>query len=55
MTQALVGRTPWSARDALVPRCRPFTETETGKADQGVGRGPGGPPYQWKRRYAYDV
>jgi len=40
---ALVGRTPWSARDALVPR-QPCAEPE--QADEGVGRGPGGPPYQ---------
>jgi len=37
-----VGRTPWSARDALVPR-QPFTDPE--QADEGVGRGPAGPPY----------
>ena len=31
----IVGRTPWSARDAPVPR----------QADEGVGRRPGGPPH----------
>jgi hypothetical protein len=37
----LVGRTPWSARDPLVPPA--LTKSE--KADRGFGRGPGGPPY----------
>jgi hypothetical protein len=36
----LGGRTPWSARDALVPRPEPRHE----QADGGVGRGPGGLP-----------
>ena len=39
---ALVGRTPGSARDALVPR-QPLSQPD--QADEGVGRGPGGPPY----------
>jgi len=43
----LVGRTPWSARDALVPLPdhwrRPPVRYE--EADQGFGRGPGGPPH----------
>ena len=42
----LVGRTPWSARDALVPlpgQYRLLAERE--EADQGVRRGPGGPPH----------
>ena len=42
----LVGRTPWSARDALVP---PVPEESIGgdgrEADQGVGRGRGRPPH----------
>src|ERR1035441_10341186 len=42
-----VGRTPWSARDALVPhpeqRYRHLASCE--QADGGVGRGPGGPPH----------
>src|ERR1035438_1423924 len=44
----VVGRTPWSARDALVPlpgqRYRHLARRE--RADGGVGRGPGGPPHQ---------
>ena len=48
----MVGRTPGSARDALVPlpgqRRQHLTRRE--QADGGVGRGPGGPPHhQWKR------
>src|SRR5450631_4749193 len=43
----MVGRTPWSARDAPVPlpahRVRYLAECE--QADGGVGRGPGGPPH----------
>jgi WD40 repeat protein len=38
-----VGRTPWSARDPLVPLPEPGTAPH--QADQGVGRGPGGPPH----------
>jgi len=37
----LVGRTPWSAADALVG----FYELAQ-EAGQGAGRGPGGPPHQ---------
>jgi hypothetical protein len=37
---AFVGRTPWSAPDPLV---RLFLRSE--QEDQGVGRGPGGPPH----------
>jgi glycosyltransferase involved in cell wall biosynthesis len=37
----LVGWTPWSARDALVP----LLATETEQADEGVDRGPGGRPH----------
>ena len=44
----VVGRTPWSARDALVPlpeqRYQHIARRE--QADGGVGRGPGGPPHQ---------
>jgi len=36
--ESLVGRTPWSARDALVP-------LSSKKAGQGAGCGPGGPPH----------
>ncbi|MGA3018739.1 MAG: hypothetical protein ABSF62_16585, partial [Bryobacteraceae bacterium] len=36
----LGGRTPWSARDALVPQ----PEQECKQAGEGAGRGPGGPP-----------
>src|SRR5437764_13989321 len=39
LAYARVGRTPWSAADPLVGL---FT---IGKPDQGVRRGPGGPPY----------
>ena len=43
----MVGRTPRSARDALVPqpeqRHQHLTRRE--QADEGVGRGPGGPPH----------
>ena len=37
----LVGRTPWSAADALVGLCGPAPE-----AGQGAGCRPGGPPHQ---------
>jgi hypothetical protein len=37
----LVGRTPWSAADALVGLCERVRE-----AGQGAGCGPGGPPHQ---------
>ena len=41
----LVGRTPWSASwSAAGPRAG-FLRRST-KADEGVGRGPGGPPHQ---------
>jgi hypothetical protein len=36
----LVGQTPWSAAGPLAGFLLPFT-----KADEGVGRGPGGPPH----------
>jgi hypothetical protein len=36
----LVGRTPWSAAGPLAGFLRRST-----KADDGVGRGPGGPPH----------
>jgi hypothetical protein len=47
----VVGQTPWSGcplgRDALVPLpaqlCQHLAERE--QADEGVGRGPGGPPH----------
>src|ERR1019366_10217600 len=46
-TAKVVGRTPWSARDALVPlpaqRYRHLARRQ--QADGGVGRGPGGPPH----------
>ena len=44
----IVGRTPWSARDPLVPLF-PVTAqvlASAKKADEGVGRGPGGPPHR---------
>jgi hypothetical protein len=41
----LVGRTPWSARDAPVP---PPEQPGCQQADGGVGRGPGGPPHQMR-------
>ena len=37
----LVGRTPWSAAGPLAG----FSATVEKKADEGVGCGPGGPPY----------
>ena len=42
-----VGRTPWSARDALVPLPEQRYQHLAGleQADEGVGRGPGGPPH----------
>src|ERR1035438_9199648 len=44
----VVGRTPWSARDALVPlpeqRYQHLARRE--QADGGVGRGQEGPPHQ---------
>ena len=45
--QRHVGRTPSSARDPLVAPLRPTGLVR--QADQGVGCGPGGPPY-WNRR-----
>src|ERR1035438_10656641 len=44
----LGGRTPWSARDALVPPPGQRHQHLAGhqQADEGVGRGPGGPPHQ---------
>ena len=45
---AIVGQTPWSARDAIVPqpqlKHQPHRRCQ--QPDQGVGRGPGGPPHQ---------
>src|SRR5674476_1214428 len=43
----VVGRTPWSARDALVPHPEQPRRHLAGckQADGGVGRGPGGPPH----------
>jgi hypothetical protein len=41
---ALVGRTPWSAADALVGLCESAQQ-----AGQGAGCGPGGPPHQTAR------
>src|ERR1039457_5538796 len=48
----MVGRTPWSARDALVPQPVQRYQHLAGcqQADGGVGRGPGGPPHQQHRR-----
>ena len=37
----MVGRTPWSARVPLNPLLAAFMKL----ADEGVGRGPGGPPH----------
>jgi hypothetical protein len=47
LTGQMVGRTPWSARDALVPLPgqRYQHHAERQQADGGVGRGPGGPPH----------
>ena len=44
---ALVGRTTWSARDALVPLPEQRYQhlAGLGQADGGVGRGPGGPSH----------
>src|ERR1035438_9230231 len=51
LTGQMVGRTPWSARDALVPlpgqRYRHHAVRQ--QADGGVGRGPGGPPHHSPR------
>ena len=45
---AIVGQTPWSARDAIVPqpqlKHQPHRRCQ--QPDQGVGRGPGGPPHK---------
>ena len=44
-----MGRTPWSARVPLDPLyAKRENSPVTEKADEGVGRGPGGPPYQRK-------
>src|SRR5450631_86344 len=50
-TGQMVGRTPWSARDALVPLPgqRYQDHAERQQADGGVGRGPGGPPHHSPR------
>jgi len=40
----LVGRTPWSARVPLDPHAEHFPNRQ--QADEGVGRGPGGPPHK---------
>ena len=47
----MVGRTPWSARDAPVPLPAPRSQHLAGceEADGGVGRGPGGPPHHQQR------
>ncbi len=37
----IVGRTPWSAADAPVGLLAPYK-----KRDEGVPRGPGGPPHK---------
>jgi hypothetical protein len=44
----MVGRTPWSAGDPLVAllRLREKLPTSQRQRDEGVPRGPGGPPYQ---------
>jgi FkbH-like protein len=49
----VVGRTPWSARDALVPQPEQWSQHLGGgqQADGGVGRGPGGPPHQFRPDY----
>src|SRR5580692_7268647 len=39
-----VGRTPWSARVPLDPPFDPRIKFQ--QADEGVGRGPGGPPHR---------
>jgi cytochrome c oxidase assembly protein subunit 15 len=52
--QDAVGRTPWSARDALVPlpERRDQHLAECQQADGGVGRGPGGPPHLTRLAWA---
>jgi hypothetical protein len=42
LPQAMVGRTPWSARVPLDP---PFNDILE-QAEEGVGCGPGGPPHR---------
>jgi hypothetical protein len=47
LPRSLVGRTPRSARDPLVPLLRVTTESH--QTGQGAGRGPGGPPHSgWR-------
>ena len=41
----LVGRTPWSAADAPVGLLTPCKMLMS--RDEGVPRGPGGPPHRW--------
>src|ERR1035437_10247782 len=50
----VVGQTPRSARDALVPHPEQRGQRLAGceQADGGVGRGPGGPPHDLCRRPA---
>jgi gluconolactonase len=49
----LMGRTPWSARDALVPQPEQRNRHLAGcqQADGSVGRGPGGPPHHQRRLF----
>ena len=43
----VVGQTPWSARVPLDPLfCNEISLIESQRADEGVGRGPGGPPHK---------
>src|SRR5260370_26568995 len=46
----ICGADPWSARDALVPlSARRIKALHTTRADEGVGRGRGRPPYKLRR------
>src|ERR1035441_9978834 len=56
LTGQMVGRPPWSARDALVPLPgqRYQHHAKRQQADGGVGRGPGGPPHQAPRVWCFD-
>jgi hypothetical protein len=43
----MVGRTPWSARVPQDPLfCSELSFIQSQRADEGAGRGPGGPPHK---------
>ena len=53
----MVGRTPWSAADAPVGRLAPYRMLTPAirQRDEGVPRGPEGPPHQAVHSHAYSI